>query len=118
MRVVVTINMVGLNAFRRDNFEHPTAGLAIVLVLVAWTAAAIWLYHQRTRRTPVLLVVDLAIAVAALAATPVVIFQFAMSPFEYWNALAWAGAFVVTVFVLLVSLAARAILLRNRMSHE
>ena len=53
-----------------------------------------------------------------MASVPVVIFQFAMSPFEYWNALAWAGAFVVTVFVLLVSLAARAILLRNRMSHE
>ena len=53
-----------------------------------------------------------------MASVPVVIFQFAMSPFEYWNALAWAGAFVVTVFVLAVSLAARAILLRNRMSHE
>ena len=53
-----------------------------------------------------------------MASVPAVIFQFAMSPFEYWNALAWAGAFVVTVFVLLVSLAARAILLRNRMSHE
>jgi phosphate transport system permease protein len=53
-----------------------------------------------------------------MASVPAVIFQFAMSPFEYWNTLAWAGAFVVTVFVLLVSLAARAILLRNRMSHE
>jgi len=53
-----------------------------------------------------------------MASVPVVIFQFAMSPFEYWNTLAWAGAFVVTVFVLLLSLAARAILLRNRMSHD
>ena len=27
VRVVVTINMVALNAYRRDNFEHPTVGL-------------------------------------------------------------------------------------------
>ena len=72
MRVVVTINMVGLNAYRRDNFDHPTAGLLIVLLLVAWTGAAIWLYQDRARRTSVLLVADLAIAVAAMAATPLV----------------------------------------------
>jgi len=70
--VVVTINVVGLNAYRRDNFDHPAVGLAIVVVLVAWTSAAIWLYHDRARRTPVLLVADLAIAVAAMAATPLV----------------------------------------------
>jgi len=32
--------------------------------------------------------------------------------------LAWAGALVLTVFVLLVSLSARGILLRNRISHD
>jgi phosphate transport system permease protein len=53
-----------------------------------------------------------------MASVPVVIFQFAMSPFEYWNQLAWAGAFIVTMFVLLVSLSARYILLRNKMSHD
>lgn len=53
-----------------------------------------------------------------MASVPVVIFQFAMSPFEYWNTLAWAGAFIVTLFVLLISLTARAILLRNKMSHD
>lgn len=53
-----------------------------------------------------------------MASIPVVIFQFAMSPFEYWNTLAWAGAFIVTLFVLIVSLSARAILLRNKMSHD
>lgn len=72
MRVVVTINMVGLNAYRRDNFQHPSIGLAIVLALAVWTAVAIWLYHDRARRTPVLLVADLAIAVAAIAVTPLV----------------------------------------------
>ena len=70
MRVVVTVNMVGLNAYRRDNFDHPTVGLAVVVALLAWTAVAIWLYRDRARRTPVLLVADLAIAVAAMAVTP------------------------------------------------
>ena len=49
---------------------------------------------------------------------PVTIFQFALSPFEYWNQLAWAGAFLITVFVLLVSLTARYFLLRKKMSHD
>ena len=53
-----------------------------------------------------------------MASVPVVIFQFAMSPYEYWNALAWAGAFLVTVFVLLISLSARAILLRNKTVND
>ncbi|WP_269090429.1 MacS family sensor histidine kinase [Nocardioides baculatus] len=70
VRVVVTVNMVGLNAYRRDNYEHPTIGMVIVVVLAVWTAVAIWLYQDRARRTPVLLVADLAIVLAALAATP------------------------------------------------
>jgi phosphate transport system permease protein len=51
---------------------------------------------------------------APTASVPVVIFQFAMSPYESWHALAWAGAFIVTVFVLLLSVGTRALLLRNR----
>jgi len=48
------------------------------------------------------------------ASIPVVIFQFAMSPYDSWHDLAWAGAFIVTVFVLLLSVGTRAYLLRNR----
>ena len=70
VRIVVTINMVGLNAYRRDNFSHPDLGLAVVLALVLWTGVAIWLYHDRARRTSVLLVADLVIAVAAIWVTP------------------------------------------------
>ena len=55
---------------------------------------------------------------APMANAPMVIFQYAMSPYESWNALAWAGAFVVTVFVLLLGLLARAILLRNKVRHD
>ena len=53
-----------------------------------------------------------------MASVPVVIFQYAMSPYESWHALAWAGAFVVTAFVLLLSIVSRAILLRNKVSHD
>ena len=53
-----------------------------------------------------------------MANVPVVIFQFAMSPYENWHTLAWAGAFILTLFVLVVSLIARAIVLRNRVSHD
>jgi phosphate transport system permease protein len=55
---------------------------------------------------------------APLASMPVVIFQYAMSPYESWQSLAWAGAFVVTTFVLLLSILSRAILLRNKVSHD
>jgi phosphate transport system permease protein len=42
-----------------------------------------------------------------MANLPVAVVQMALSPFEYWNALAWAGAFLITMFVLAVSLIAR-----------
>ena len=55
---------------------------------------------------------------APMANVPVVIFQYAMSPYDNWHSLAWAGAFFLTVFVLLVGLAARAIVSRHRMTHD
>jgi phosphate transport system permease protein len=42
-----------------------------------------------------------------MANLPTVIFQFAMSPYEDWRNLAWAGAFLITAFVLLLSIIAR-----------
>ena len=42
-----------------------------------------------------------------LANVPVVIFQYAMSPYDEWHALAWAGALVLTLFVLSLNLAVR-----------
>lgn len=42
-----------------------------------------------------------------LANVPVVIFQYAMSPYDEWHALAWAGALVLTIFVLGLNLAVR-----------
>jgi phosphate transport system permease protein len=42
-----------------------------------------------------------------LANVPVVIFQYAMSPYDQWHALAWAGALVLTIFVLGVNVTVR-----------
>ena len=44
-----------------------------------------------------------------MANLPVVIFQFAMSPYEDWQRLAWGGATLITVFVLGLNIAARAL---------
>jgi phosphate transport system permease protein len=53
-----------------------------------------------------------------MANVPVVIFQYAMSPYPYWHALAWAGAFVMTMLVLVLGLVSRIILLRSRQQHD
>jgi phosphate transport system permease protein len=42
-----------------------------------------------------------------LANVPVVIFQYAMSPYDEWHALAWAGALILTIFVLGLNLTVR-----------
>ncbi len=46
---------------------------------------------------------------APMANLPVVIFQFAMSPFENWQSLAWAGALLITVSVLGLNILARTV---------
>jgi phosphate transport system permease protein len=50
--------------------------------------------------------VDMAKPMANL---PVVIFQFAMSPYDDWHRLAWGGAALITLFVLAINIAARAL---------
>lgn len=44
-----------------------------------------------------------------MANLPTVIFQFAMSPYEDWRSLAWAGALLITSFVLFLSIIARSL---------
>lgn len=53
-----------------------------------------------------------------MANLPVTVYQFAMSPFENWQLLAWAGAFLITCFVLLVSITARTLLLRKKIAND
>jgi signal transduction histidine kinase len=72
LRVVLLVNAVGLNLYRADNFHHPRAGAAVVVAMAVWTGVATWAYADRRRRTPVLLVADLGVALAALLASPLV----------------------------------------------
>ena len=51
---------------------------------------------------------------APMASLPVTIFKFAMSPYENWQQLAWAGVFLITVAVLALNILAR-ILTRNKL---
>jgi len=46
---------------------------------------------------------------APMPSLPVVIFQFALSPYEDWQRLAWTGALIITVAVLSLSILARAV---------
>ena len=50
---------------------------------------------------------------APMANLPVVIFQFAMSPYDNWVSLAWAGALLITLSVLVLNIIAR-VLFRER----
>jgi phosphate transport system permease protein len=48
-----------------------------------------------------------------MASLPVTIFKFAMSPYENWQKLAWAGVFLITVGVLVLNILAR-VMFRNK----
>ena len=48
-----------------------------------------------------------------VANLPVTIYQFALSPYENWRALAWAGALVITAAILALSITARLVMRRN-----
>jgi phosphate transport system permease protein len=50
---------------------------------------------------------------APMANLPVVMFQFAMSPYEDWHRLAWAGALLITMGVLFLNIAARVLFRRS-----
>lgn len=70
VRVVVLLNAVALNLYR-NNFERPGLAWTTIGVLVVWTGVAIWLYARPERRSPTLLVADLAFAFGAIVITPV-----------------------------------------------
>jgi phosphate transport system permease protein len=53
---------------------------------------------------------------APMASLPVVIFQFALSPYKDWQSLAWSGALIITVTVLALSICARALAASSRRS--
>ena len=53
-----------------------------------------------------------------MANLPVVIFQFAMSPYEYWQELAWAGALLITLSVLALNIIARFFLRKHEQINQ
>jgi phosphate transport system permease protein len=52
-----------------------------------------------------------------MANLPVVIFQFAMSPYDDWQKLAWAGALLITVSVLTLNILARVLFRQKVATH-
>jgi phosphate transport system permease protein len=53
---------------------------------------------------------------APISSLPVVIFQFALSPYKDWQSLAWTGALIITMAVLALSISARALLPAGKQS--
>jgi phosphate transport system permease protein len=53
---------------------------------------------------------------APIASLPVVIFQFALSPYKDWQSLAWTGALIITLAVLALSITARTLVSSSRQS--
>ena len=51
-----------------------------------------------------------------ISSLPVVIFQFALSPYKDWQALAWTGALIITMAVLALSISARALVSSGKQS--
>ena len=51
---------------------------------------------------------------APMPSLPVVIFQFALSPYKEWQSLAWTGALIITISVLALSVTARVLAARSK----
>lgn len=70
LRLVVMANAIAFGIVQRDAFDRPVAAAFVLAGIVLWTAFCSWAYDDHRRRTPLLLVVDLAVTVAALVSTP------------------------------------------------
>ncbi|GAB2879602.1 MacS family sensor histidine kinase [Nocardioides pacificus] len=127
LRVVVLANAVGLNLWRFENFQHPVAGALVVAAMVVWTAVAIWAYDAPRRRVPWLLLVDLSLAMAALAASPLLKGDgFRATVPGFWVAGAlfawavhwrWRGGLAAGVGLSVVDLAARSEITQTNYGH-
>jgi phosphate transport system permease protein len=53
---------------------------------------------------------------APMASLPVIIFQFALSPYKDWQSLAWTGALIITLAVLVLSITARSLVASGKQS--
>jgi phosphate transport system permease protein len=55
---------------------------------------------------------------APMANLPVVIFQFALSPYPNWQRLAWSGALIITISILILSISARLVVAVNARGRQ
>jgi signal transduction histidine kinase len=65
-RAVLLANAIALNLWRRDNFEYPLWGVAVLVVMSVWTGYAGWAYCSSRRRVAPLLIADLAVAIVLM----------------------------------------------------
>jgi signal transduction histidine kinase len=73
LRVLVLVNMLGINAYRWENsFDRRGAAVVVLAAITAWTGFVVWAYDDSRRRRATLLVADLAVSLAAVLVTPYV----------------------------------------------
>ena len=72
LRAVLVLNTVGVGLWTADELDRPWVGGLAVAGIVVWSLAVTLAYTDASRRTPLLLAADLAVALAALVSTPLV----------------------------------------------
>lgn len=72
LRVVVLLNAIGLYAYRYESYERPGLGWLVMALLTGWTGYVTWASHRERTRHSWVYVVDLAVAVLAMAVTGIV----------------------------------------------
>lgn len=72
LRIVLYGNTVAIYFWRWDGYQRPWVGVVVVGALGLWTVLVTWLYGDAARRGPVLLGVDLLVAVTAILLSPYV----------------------------------------------
>jgi len=82
----------GSIAYHLDRYARPGLGLVVLTVMTVWTAAATWLYSDRRRRRWPLLVADLAVTVAALLSSVLVLERGAIVDGDPTLTVSWAAA--------------------------
>lgn len=70
LRVVLLLNAWGVGLWTLEQADRPTGVVLCLVLITAWTGVATWGYASPARRGPVLLGLDLAVALAVLFAGP------------------------------------------------
>jgi signal transduction histidine kinase len=109
LRLVLVANTLGVGLYTAEEMVRPLLGGLVVAGVVLWSLLVTWAYADASRRTWRLLAVDLAVALGALALTPVVkpdgfdatlAGYWVMSPMLAWAARAgWRGGLVAGLLV-------------------